>query len=1191
MLVGTRRNPGLVLTFAGRDLLPHAVKLNRVRRPGLKPLEGAPTMLDWVRRLPGRRWDPEINKWVATGLGNNPDQLMADAGFTVDLTHGAKAGLVSLAQLVTPLVELAPAVPDFLRVGSGLDNTHVVIWPRLTGYEACLKLVPAAARWISDPGCWVAQTADLAGDTALVVPEPIKRVAVLLHTERISGAPDPATQAKAAQLAKATHIDRVRGAADQLITGIGDVPDWFGFDLFGYQHAGAIAVASGHTLLVDEPGLGKTAAALAAAAIRRSKRVVVICPPVVQTNWARETTRSGIVTAMVSGRRPGTFAPPNFPTATAPDLHSLPSLDPTPRPFDPEDLIVRFRPGRKEPELPAAGVVIVSDSLLAARPALLTRLTDWAPDAVIVDEVHRAKSYESARATAAITIAAAVGDGLRVAVTGTPIFASPVDLAAALAITGHLDTVFGGLSAFMDTYCKRNFFNAWVARDEMMPGLRRILEERVWVRRTKNDVLPDLPKKFRSGVFLDVDLAGFNAAHAEVETAIDEWLGQFLNAHGRLPTGPDENGDNKPVGAGGSEIEQWARGQIGVVSKLRQAAGLAKVDAATNMIREHVEATTDVDARGNPIYTRPLVVWVHHRVVGDAMAAAVPAAVARTEIIRGGTSADERGRIVDDFQAGKVPVLIASIAAAGVGITLTSSCDAIFVETDWVVANVVQAEDRCVLEGQGVMTLSGLVPIEEIKVGEKVLTHAGRWKRVTDTWSRSANVWSGASSSKRVITEVEYAGCGTLKVTDDHEVLVRRARSEQEEWAEARSLKPGDFLATPRCDGPGVLELAFPARHRLWSAAQIEASRTCAECEAPTLARGLCMMHYARWKRRIRKAAGAADTGLPAYTRAPNGRYVSVPPIVTVDRPFLELCGWYVAEGFSSTRGGKGSFISLSGHQDERDILARHGEVLKERFGMTYTIQTKEASKGIELRSYGYEMASWFKEMFRHRAANKTLPPWVFDLTREQMRWLMASYVDGDGHTKPGLGRTGSVVSWMTVSHRLHQQMLVVAAALGIAASSEWRDRGIGLHGQDLEALISMYSTNAVSDDPRVWRKVTQVTHRFAKSSERVWDLTVEDDHSYVVGMVAVHNCVRIGQTRPVSLCTLIAPGTLDERIQAVLETKSELLDVLLPGGDNSPAIIAAGDAQYATTPAAIITEIAVALIVTRAKRHHRPAA
>lgn len=695
VLTGTRRNPGLVLRFAGRDPLPRAAKLPRCRRPGLPPVSHPPTLLDWVRRLPGRRWVPDQGAWVATAVGPDPDNVLAAAGFTVDLSRGGRAGITHLSELVDPWVELATEVPERFDIGVERTESRTVIWPRLTGYERCLPLTPAAARWVADPGCWVVYTADMASVTGIRVPDHIRAIAKELHELRVAGGVDTDIQEKAAVLARSHHIDAVRDPADQLIAALGDVPDWFGFDLFGYQHSGAIAVASGHTALVDEPGLGKTAQALAAVAIRQCSRVVVVCPPVVNTNWQRETLRSRIVEHMVPVQGPRTLAPPKMASVPAPDDDILPSLDPTLATATPETGVVVIRAGRKEPDLPSAGVVIVSDSLLAARPALLSRIIGWRPDAVIVDEVHRAKSFDSARATAARAVAVAVCEGLRVAVTGTPIFSSPVDLASALAITGHLDTTFGGQSAYMETYCKRNHFNAWVAKPEMLRQLREVLEAQVWVRRTKAQVLPDLPKKLRTATFLDVDLSGFNAAHAQVIETINDWLDTFFNRYHRMPTTPG-TADHGDV----SEVEAWARTQVGLISGLRRAAGLAKVEAATEMIREHVQSTTEIGPNGEPVYTRPLIVWVHHREIGDAMAQAVPAAVARTRIIRGGTPAGERDRIVDDFQAGKVPVLVASIVAAGVGITLTRSCDAIFVETDWTVANVTQAEDRQCRIGQ-----------------------------------------------------------------------------------------------------------------------------------------------------------------------------------------------------------------------------------------------------------------------------------------------------------------------------------------------------------------------------------------------------------------------------------------------------------------------------------------------------------
>lgn len=612
-------------------------------------------MLDWVRRIPGRFWDRDAQAWVATGLGPDPDRILARMGFTVTGTDGAPTSVNHLANVVTESSTQTPA--HRLPAGVEPDETLAIVWPRLIGQVEVGKSVPAAATWYQEPGCWVVQIADLTDPMrahALAVPAPMFSLAQVLHAKRGEGRTDEKVAQNAAVLARSDKViaDAARGL------GLA-VPDWFDVDLFAFQEAGALAASAGHTLIADEPGLGKTFQSLAACAISGAQRIVAVVPPVVVTNWANEVTRTG----MLDQWGPGTIGRDGFDTR-----------------------IVRFRAGRKEPELPARGVAIVSDSLLVHRPQLMAELQAWAPGAVIVDEAHRHKSFDSLRSNAARTLAEASA-GLRIAVTGTPVISSAVDLAALLAITGHLDTVFGGHSAFLETYCKQNFWGGWESNPHTADDLRRRLEAEVWVRRTKAQVLPDLPPKLRTATWLDVDLAEYRQAHAEVAEKIGEWIESFIAKHRRVPT----TAATAPMGEL-PELDDWASNNLSLVSLLRQGAGRCKVPAAAEIIKEHVESTTD----------RPLTVWVHHKDVGDAMIEAASEAVGadKVRVIRGGTSADARGRIVADFQEGKIPVLIASITAAGVGVTLTRSSDVLFVEADWTNANITQAEDRSARIGQ-----------------------------------------------------------------------------------------------------------------------------------------------------------------------------------------------------------------------------------------------------------------------------------------------------------------------------------------------------------------------------------------------------------------------------------------------------------------------------------------------------------
>jgi SWI/SNF-related matrix-associated actin-dependent regulator 1 of chromatin subfamily A len=61
---------------------------------------------------------------------------------------------------------------------------------------------------------------------------------------------------------------------------------------------------------------------------------------------------------------------------------------------------------------------------------------------------------------------------------------------------------------------------------------------------------------------------------------------------------------------------------------------------------------------------------------------------------------ERRAELVREFQEEKHQVLYLSITAAGLGITLTAADTAVFVEYDWVPANLLQAEDRINRIGQ-----------------------------------------------------------------------------------------------------------------------------------------------------------------------------------------------------------------------------------------------------------------------------------------------------------------------------------------------------------------------------------------------------------------------------------------------------------------------------------------------------------
>ena len=90
------------------------------------------------------------------------------------------------------------------------------------------------------------------------------------------------------------------------------------------------------------------------------------------------------------------------------------------------------------------------------------------------------------------------------------------------------------------------------------------------------------------------------------------------------------------------------------------------------------------------------------------------------------------------------------------------------------------SERTCFPAGTAILTGRGERPIEQVAVGDRVITHTGRWRPVTELVQRD---YSGP-----VVTVTTSAG--SVTTTADHPFLVEREG--QLQWVEAASIREGD---------------------------------------------------------------------------------------------------------------------------------------------------------------------------------------------------------------------------------------------------------------------------------------------------------------------------------------------------------------------------------------------------------------
>lgn len=295
--------------------------------------------------------------------------------------------------------------------------------------------------------------------------------------------------------------------------------------------------------------------------------------------------------------------------------------------------------------------------------------------AVAYDESHKLKN--SATIQSKICKAIAVGKEYVIMLTGTPVMNEAKDLISQLDIMGRLQD-FGGYNFFYKRYCGGNGKESTNLKE-----LNYRLATTCYFRRMKKEVLPDLPDKTRTKFICDI------TTRKEYDDAMQDFK-KYLKEY-------TEKTDE--------EIRRSMRAQILVrMTKCRNIAARGKLVHAAEYVDEIIDAGQKV------------AVFVHQREVGQFLLDRYPSAVC----IRGGDNSQQRQAAIDAFQRCKkcgvnhehhnsidhehvpsdVPLIVVSIEAGGVGVTLTACSRGCFIEYPWNSAKKDQVEDRLWRNGQ-----------------------------------------------------------------------------------------------------------------------------------------------------------------------------------------------------------------------------------------------------------------------------------------------------------------------------------------------------------------------------------------------------------------------------------------------------------------------------------------------------------
>ena len=192
---GTVHKPELVAEFSYHT--------RYAKRPQMK-------LVDFVKELPDRKWDPSQKVWTITGVGSEPQRLLTEAGFDI-LWAEDFDDIDSLDELVEPRAKLAD------------NGGGVYIRPRLLGRKAISDIIGPGAIWESKKNRYwvplgeiapVADQLDFLGDDILDTLE--SRTTSLI-------VPDDAEDYPLSELASSVSAQDISADFGDIVDGLADI--------------------------------------------------------------------------------------------------------------------------------------------------------------------------------------------------------------------------------------------------------------------------------------------------------------------------------------------------------------------------------------------------------------------------------------------------------------------------------------------------------------------------------------------------------------------------------------------------------------------------------------------------------------------------------------------------------------------------------------------------------------------------------------------------------------------------------------------------------------------------------------------------------------------------------------------------------------------------------------------------------
>jgi ribonucleoside-diphosphate reductase alpha chain len=394
------------------------------------------------------------------------------------------------------------------------------------------------------------------------------------------------------------------------------------------------------------------------------------------------------------------------------------------------------------------------------------------------------------------------------------------------------------------------------------------------------------------------------------------------------------------------------------------------------------------------------------------------------------------------------------------------------------------APHACFPAGIRITTRDGFRPIEKIESGDEVLTHTGRFRRVSATTQRQVD-------EDLVTIAISKLRAQQFTATANHPVLavrreLARNRSVRPTWIPAGDLRVGDYVVVGRQD-QSVEHVPPPADLASFAGPNFEVS-------AETL------------------------TTRNSPHRPTMTRFVDLS-----DPSLFRLFGRWLGDGSigHETRDGELSSVNFVFRGDDADAQEDVTALMARHFGVTARIEFAKGQNTAHLRFVRRPLARFFADTFGFGFAGKKIPGFIYELPRSHRLEFLVGLFKADGCI---LNSGNARMLCFDHSNRdLTEGIWRLLRSLGFAPSitgGEVRAGGTMPHFRVTVSVkdaveLAERTGVAIPDGPKNLKALRVGNEHAYRISDvqrtpfygTVYNFAVEEDESYVAGGVVVHNC------------------------------------------------------------------------------------